>query len=210
MPLETVDFGGGFGVPYADCERPLDVDVLGRGLLEVAAEVAGEGPPFEHAPHFRARPIPRRRGGTYVVKVLGTKRSRGADYVLVDGGVHHFLRPALFGTPHRVSARRGRAGAEAADLSIPGNRLVRSGPLCTSPRHPPPGRAPAGPRSRRPPRLRERGRVRLHRVDAALPVPRVAGGGGSSAEGRMALLRRPPTAGSLLRAQRRRIGFRRG
>ena len=36
------------------------------------------------------------------MKVLGTKRSRGVDYVLVDGGVHHFLRPVLFGTPHRV------------------------------------------------------------------------------------------------------------
>ena len=112
------------------------------------------------------------------MKVLGTKRSRGVDYVLVDGGVHHFLRPVLLGTPHRVRLVQARkAGARGGRSSPSKKSLVLSGPLCTSLDVLHPAAQPAAPGARRPPRLRERGRVRLHRVDAALPLARVAGGG---------------------------------
>ncbi|MGZ5427946.1 MAG: alanine racemase, partial [Thermoanaerobaculia bacterium] len=102
VPLNTVDFGGGFGVPYADTESPLDLGILRKGLAEIAKWAAGES-------RFRGTRLVFEPGrflvaesGTYVVKVLGTKKSRGVDYVLVDGGAHHFLRPVLLQTPHRV------------------------------------------------------------------------------------------------------------
>ncbi len=130
VSLRSVDFGGGFGVPYADGEKPLDLEILRKGLGEIArrAEIEpllrGTRLVFEPGRFLVAE------SGTYVVKVLGTKRSRGVDYVLFDGGIHHFLRPALFNTPHRahlVKAARARAGSSPSKKSF-----VLSGPLCTA------------------------------------------------------------------------------
>ena len=130
VPLRSVDFGGGFGVPYADGEKPLDLGILRKGLQAVARRA-------EEEPLLRKARLVFEPGrflvagsGTYVVKVLGTKRSRGVDYVLVDGGIHHFLRPVLFGTPHRVRLVRGTGHS---GRSSPSKRpLAVAGPLCTS------------------------------------------------------------------------------
>jgi len=132
VPLRSVDFGGGFGVPYADSETPLDLGILRKGLAALAhgaslePRLAGTRLVFEPGRFLVAE------SGTYVVKVLGTKRSRGARYVLVDGGIHHFLRPVLFGTPHRVRLVPGKAGAGRGRSSLSRKSLVLSGPLCTS------------------------------------------------------------------------------
>jgi len=132
VPLRSVDFGGGFGVPYAEKEKPLNLGILRKGLAGVARRVAGES-------RFRGTRLVFEPGrflvaesGTYVVKVLGTKKSRGVDYVLVDGGVHHFLRPLLLGTPHRVKLVPGRIGGRPRPSSRPQKSLVLAGPLCTS------------------------------------------------------------------------------
>ena len=132
IPLRSVDFGGGFGVPYADGEAPLDLEILRKGLAEIARRADGE-------PRLRGTRLVFEPGrflvaeaGTYVTRVLGRKRNRGVDYLPVDGGIHHFLRPVLFGTPHRarlVPGRNGRSPRPAARSKKP---LVVSGPLCTS------------------------------------------------------------------------------
>jgi len=123
LSLESIDFGGGLGVPYAAGESPLDLALLGRGLAPLV-EKAGSDPRlagtrlvFEPGRFLLAE------AGAYLVRVVGTKRSGGLDYALVDGGVHHLLRPALLGTPHAV--RKVGAGAGR-------RRYVVAGPLCTS------------------------------------------------------------------------------
>jgi diaminopimelate decarboxylase len=132
VPLHTVDFGGGFGVPYAENEKPLDLGILRKGLAGIAKWAAGEsrfrGTRFVFEPgRFLVA-----EAGVYVVKVLGTKKSRGVDYVLVDGGVHHFLRPLLLGTTHRVRLV-GRARGRTWSLPTRSRKsLVIAGPLCTS------------------------------------------------------------------------------
>ena len=124
VPLRVIDFGGGLGVPYPDRERPLDLKRFGRGLAGVARHVArqplldGTRLVFEPGRFLVAQ------AGEYVVRVVGTKASRGELYVLVDGGVHHLVRPALIGTPHRVRAVTPR--------SSKARRCVVAGPLCTS------------------------------------------------------------------------------
>jgi diaminopimelate decarboxylase len=132
VSLRTVDFGGGFGVPYAENEKPLDLGILRNGLAGIAKWAAGEsrfrGTRFVFEPgRFLVA-----EAGVYVVKVLGTKKSRGVDYVLVDGGVHHFLRPLLLGTTHRVRLV-GRARGRTRSLpTLSRKSLVLAGPLCTS------------------------------------------------------------------------------
>ncbi len=132
VPLRSVDFGGGFGIPYADGEKPLDLTVLRKGLSEIARRAEEE--PRLRATRFVFEPgrFLVAEAGTYVVRVLGTKRSRGTDYVLIDGGIHHFLRPVLFETPHRVRLFR-KGGRRRPTTSSPSKKsLVVSGPLCTS------------------------------------------------------------------------------
>lgn len=204
VPLLSVDFGGGFGVPYAASEKHLDLRVLGRGLEEIARRV-------ELEPRLRRARLVFEPGrflvaeaGMYVTRVLGTKRSRGVDYVLIDGGIHHFLRPVLLGTPHRVRLIPESESRPRLPHSLSKKSLVLSGPLCTS--------------------------LDVLHSSAGLPLPargdllafENAGAYGFTesmplflshgwpaevgvSKGRLALLRRPPTVESLLRAQRRRL-----
>lgn len=200
VPLRSVDFGGGFGVPYAERERPLDLGILRKGLREVARRVEGEKRLRSTRLVFEPGRFLVAESGTYVVKVLGTKRSRGVDYVLVDGGIHHFLRPVLFGNPHRVRLVPAKGGGHSRPTFHSQKSLVLSGPLCTS--------------------------LDILHPAACLPLPvrgdllafENAGAYGYTESmplflshewpaevgvrnGRLALLRRPPTTASLLAAQ---------
>jgi len=127
IPLESVDFGGGFGVPYAKGEKPLDLEILGKGLDAVAAAARARGLPGATRLVFEPGRFLVAEAGWYVTRVLGTKRSRGTEYVLLDGGIHHFLRPALFGSPHPV-----RLVPDGGGLRRPARRVVLAGPLCTA------------------------------------------------------------------------------
>src|SRR5207244_4280824 len=40
--------------------------------------------------------------GAYVARVVDRKGADGRDVVILDGGIHHLLRPALVGQEHRV------------------------------------------------------------------------------------------------------------
>jgi len=132
ISLRSVDFGGGFGVPYAPGEKPLDLKMLRKGLQLIAESV-------EKEPRLRGTRLVFEPGrflvaeaGTYVVRALGTKRSRGVDYAMVDGGVHHFLRPALFDGPHQARLIRETTKGRPARSSRSRKTFVLSGPLCTS------------------------------------------------------------------------------
>jgi len=126
LPLRTIDFGGGLGVPYAGKERPLDVRRLSRGLRSIARQVEGD-------PLFGGTRLLFEPGrwlvadaGIYVSRVIEVKRVRGEQHVLVDGGIHHFARPALVGSPHpiRIVPVSGRPGRRV--------RFSIGGPLCTA------------------------------------------------------------------------------
>jgi diaminopimelate decarboxylase len=124
VPLRLVDLGGGLGVPYGEGERPLDLEALRRGFRGLAREIAGEtlfeGTRFVLEPgRFLAA-----EAGVYVCRVLDVKVRRGAVFAVVDGGIHHLLRPALMG-PHPVRlVRRSRRPR-------PRVRVTVGGPLCT-------------------------------------------------------------------------------
>jgi diaminopimelate decarboxylase len=132
VSLRSVDFGGGFGVPYADGERSLDLRILGKGLSAAVREARAKGLSDSTRLVFEPGRFLVAESGRYVVRVLGTKRSRGVDYVLADGGIHHFLRPVLFGTPHRVKLVAERDARHPRPSSPSRKTLVVSGPLCTS------------------------------------------------------------------------------
>ena len=200
VPLRSVDFGGGFGVPYADGERPLDLKILRKGLEAVVRDVSLEPRLTSTRLVFEPGRFLVAESGTYVVKVLGTKRSRGVDYVLVDGGIHHFLRPVLLGTPHRVRLVPQKPAGGGSRSSPSKKSLVISGPLCTS-------LDVLHPAAWLP--LPERGdllafeNAGAYGYTESMPLflshewPTEVG----VRKGRLALLRRPPSTASLLAAQ---------
>ncbi len=199
--LRSVDFGGGFGVPYAAAERPLDLKILRKGMGAVVREARARGLPDSVRLVFEPGRFLVAEAGTYVTRVLGTKRSIGVDYVLVDGGVHHFLRPVLLGTPHQVRLIQAKRSRSPQPSSPSKKSLVLSGPLCTS-------LDVLHPAARLP--LPERGdllafeNAGAYGYTESMPLflshewPTEAG----VRKGRLALLRKPPSVAALQRGQR--------
>lgn len=88
--LRYLNLGGGFGIPYIDGDRPLDLDAVASGLRELV-----DGPIAQRFP--AATPVIELgrylvgECGVYVTQVLDRKVSRGRTYLVVDGGMHHQL-----------------------------------------------------------------------------------------------------------------------
>jgi diaminopimelate decarboxylase len=125
VPLRLVDAGGGLGIPYEPHEESLDVSGLGRRLAALAerwATTAGlrELRVLLEPGRFLVGPA-----GAYVAQVVDRKRVGEAEVAILDGGVHHLLRPALVGQEHRVRVLGTRAGAAR---SWP---VTVAGPLCS-------------------------------------------------------------------------------
>lgn len=86
---ELLNLGGGFGIPYFAKDTPLDLELVGgnyrplhdrlraafpgaRIFLELGRYLVGEA-------------------GVYVSTVIDKKTSHGVDFIVTDGGMHHFL-----------------------------------------------------------------------------------------------------------------------
>ncbi len=102
LRLRLVDAGGGLGIPYAAGERPLDLDALGVRLAAATDDWARD--PATAAMRvllepgrFLVGPI-----GAYVARVVDRKVVAGRQVAILDGGIHHLVRPALTRQAHRV------------------------------------------------------------------------------------------------------------
>ncbi|MBN1764007.1 MAG: alanine racemase [Sedimentisphaerales bacterium] len=89
--LRTIDFSGGFGVPYYSNEKEFAIDEFGQQLGPIIKQVQ------KHEGLSQARLViePGRyllsEGGLYVTRVIGQKSSYGRQFIIVDGGMHHHL-----------------------------------------------------------------------------------------------------------------------
>ena len=123
VPITLVDAGGGLGIPYEPQEESLDLVGFGRGVAAVTdgwrgdAWLAGARLLLEPG-RFLVGPA-----GAYVARVVDRKSVDGAAVVILDGGVHHVLRPALVGQEHRVRPL-GRPAGRSAPVTV-------AGPLCS-------------------------------------------------------------------------------
>jgi diaminopimelate decarboxylase len=90
-PLETIDLGGGLGIPYFEGDLPLDLDDL-RGVARNLALRKASDP---HIAPSRVILEPGRYlvgpAGIYLTSVVDIKTSRGARFVVLDGGLHQHL-----------------------------------------------------------------------------------------------------------------------
>jgi diaminopimelate decarboxylase len=121
--LELVDIGGGLGIPYADGEPELELGRLGRALSGLASEWAKN----EATRGMRVLLEPGRflvaQAGTYLTRVVDRKTIGRRGVVIVDGGIHHLVRPALVGRQQRI--------VNLAPTTESSAGVMVAGPLCS-------------------------------------------------------------------------------
>jgi diaminopimelate decarboxylase len=87
--IDYLNIGGGFGVPYFANETSLDVEAIANSLQILLKKhktlVAGLELILELGRYLVAE------AGIYVSKVIDKKVSRGTNYLVCDGGLHHHL-----------------------------------------------------------------------------------------------------------------------
>lgn len=124
--LRLVDVGGGLGIPYELDDRSLDLGALRSRLDAVAGRL--EADPVTRGARILLEPGRFLVGpaGAYVARVVDRKSVDGAHVVVLDGGIHHVLRPALVGQEHRIRVlgRSAGSGTRAFPVTI-------AGPLCS-------------------------------------------------------------------------------
>jgi diaminopimelate decarboxylase len=130
--LRLIDIGGGLGIPYEAHEESLDLVGLGTGLVELTRGWSAD--PLLRDARLLLEPGRYLVGpaGAYLARVVDRKTVDGSIVVILDGGVHHVLRPALVGQEHRIrglgSHRGPAAGSPASGRTIP---VTVAGPLCS-------------------------------------------------------------------------------
>ena len=128
-PLATLDFGGGFGIPYFSDEQELDLELLEIGLdrlmQEIRCDRAFQGTQFVVEPgRYLVGEC-----GIYIARVNDIKVSRGKKYLILDGGMHHHL--AASGNLGQI-IKRNFPVALLNRLDEPASDIVDVvGPLCT-------------------------------------------------------------------------------
>ena len=117
--IETLDIGGGLGVPSRPDEAALDLAVLADGLAEVKRAY----------PQFALWMEPGRYlvadAGVLLARVTQTKRKGSVHYVGIDAGMNSLIRPALYEAWHEI--------VNLTRLDEPASTMVQVvGPICES------------------------------------------------------------------------------
>ena len=126
-PVQVLNIGGGFGIPYFPGEEPLDLAPIGANLRELVTGCQADMPKARlviELGRYLVGPA-----GIYVCRVIDRKISRGHVFLVTDGGLHHHLSASgNFGQvirknyPVQIGNRMQGARREIASVV---------GPLCT-------------------------------------------------------------------------------
>ncbi|MBI2186316.1 MAG: diaminopimelate decarboxylase [Acidobacteria bacterium] len=117
VALEHVDVGGGLGIPYEG--RPM------IGASEYADAVIPELRPLGLPVLLEPGRAIVGRAGALVTRVVDRKRSpEGRQFAVLDAGMAELIRPALYGSYHRIVPVRPRQGPEGPWDIV--------GPICES------------------------------------------------------------------------------
>lgn len=128
-PLETIDLGGGLGIPYFPGDQSLDLAALRAGLPELRAAITAD--PMLATARVVLEPGRYLVGpaGLYVARVRAVKESRGSRFVITDGGMHHHL--AASGNLGQVVKRDFPLCAVVEQQGTNRSPCAVVGPLCT-------------------------------------------------------------------------------
>src|ERR671938_1922181 len=91
QPLQMIDFGGGFGVPYFEKMAEFDLERFGEGFQRLLESYRSD-PRLESCRFlFELGRYLVADAGLYVTRVVEVKQMRGKTFVVTDGGMNHHL-----------------------------------------------------------------------------------------------------------------------
>jgi len=129
VEITTLDIGGGFAADYTDREA-LDADAFAAAIVPL---VADKGLEIIMEPgRFIAG-----NSGILVTQVQYVKAGGDRKFLLCDSGMHHLIRPALYGSYHYIWPVEPAEGFAIIDRTkgeaVPGTEVVDVvGPICES------------------------------------------------------------------------------
>lgn len=100
--LEIIDFGGGFGVPYRAADRPLSLEEMAQWLRQrLDLFEAEQGRAYAYA--IEPGRFIVAESGVLLATVQDKKTgSDGREFLGLDTGFNHLMRPALYGSVHEI------------------------------------------------------------------------------------------------------------
>src|SRR5829696_6664315 len=128
-PLEMIDFGGGFGVPYFEKMSEFDLERFGEGFRELLnayrtdPRLEGCRFLFELGRYLVAD------SGVYVTRSVDVKQTRGKTFVVTDGGMNHHLTAT--GNMGQVFRKSYPLLNLTRMSGVPEEGIAVAGPCCT-------------------------------------------------------------------------------
>jgi len=117
--LEFIDLGGGFKVPYQDGDTETDMQLLAQKVKEDFARHA-ETRGKDLQIWFEPGKFIVSECGYFITKVNVIKETSSADFVSVDSGFNHLIRPMFYDAYHRIENISNPDGTEKK-YSVVGN-----------------------------------------------------------------------------------------
>ena len=115
--IDTLDLGGGLGVPYGDGVTPPEPAAYLHVIRGITDDL-GVRLVFEPGRMIAAN------AGVLIARVTLTKRQRNRDFCVLDAGMNDLIRPALYKARHGIEAVTPREG--------PARPYDVVGPVCES------------------------------------------------------------------------------
>jgi diaminopimelate decarboxylase len=117
--LEFIDLGGGFKVPYEEGDTETDIEELAEKVREAFVQhpVPGRKPLqvwFEPGKYLVSE------SGYFVTQVNVLKNTSAANFVSVDSGFNHLIRPMFYDAYHRIENISNPNGSQKK-YSVVGN-----------------------------------------------------------------------------------------
>lgn len=127
-PLQFVDIGGGFGVPYHEGEAELDLNALEQNLNPVLAEYEQANPQTKICIELGRYMVA--NAGRFITSVRQTKTTKGENFAICDGGSNVHVAASGNGSLMRknfpVTLLRKAPQSDASE-----RKWTLTGPLCT-------------------------------------------------------------------------------
>ena len=125
--VQSLNIGGGLGIPYFPGEKRLDLAPIGENLNDLLPSLKAQLPEAEIITELGRYIVG--EAGLYICKIIDIKTSRGEKFLITDGGLHHHLAASgNFGQvirknyPVAIATKMDSTQLETANIV---------GPLCT-------------------------------------------------------------------------------
>ncbi len=124
LPIPSINFGGGLGVPHTEDDDQFDISDFGRELVQLVNEIKANQ--LFRDCRFMIEPgrILVSKHGIYLAKVIDVKESDNSNIAILDGGINHALLP-ITANQYQVEVINRKPTESTTPITI-------GGPLCTS------------------------------------------------------------------------------